>query len=739
MPKAGGQATYYVRSLPSSLARDYQLRGILCSYVPFLFLTHQVLMTASRKRKKSTKPKDVSSADFISQQLNKLSKELSPDYVTATLNGITEATKKLNLTLNDSSHELLKKSRLSDNAHVSYLKHLRGLFRFLVMIGDYESILIFSNQKQRHIMQSMSAKNIALYMLYKTNKKDTLLKPLDGGEEIKDIVTGETIKCAGGWNSIENADQFLSTITNIHKVIGQSGSYSEPCPDCVKLYLEKKTTCEWHFRTNKVHRSGNPRVSDEVEDAWRQCKINCSDHIVKKCYQILPSEVQRIRDYLLSTNKMEDYQIYVMMLVAIHLFLRFDEISALRCEHFLSDEFSSITPEGKVNMFVIKIKAKMHRDTWQYLVLWRYDDVPTLCPVRHLLLYLYLRDINEGYVFPNFNDSSRFDYHKFNDICKNKLTPIIGKEEKMTSHLYRTTGYLFAILGGGDLNIIRKAARHKTMTIALAYFQDAETKRMIINLVESFDPANQVPKWKVSYLERNHSNASALDGASPAPLQELAKTFTNVAFGNNSAIRDQLHNLSCFLKQFSRFKPNLSPMEEMQLACSDCTPEVKRRVLAVFSRHISVVRNVEGTTIPVNVAATNDGRVRTHGSTSKVTANNNMVSNQIITSNNRNIGGKKTSKLDFPIRKEIKNISCPMERLDKLLLFFEEVSSVDKNELSSGARSFYYSAAIPVQKCLTAHFNSNREAFVRKWGNPDLYRFPKKCCNGSGRECSVTK
>jgi hypothetical protein len=199
-------------------------------------------MTASRKRKKSTKPKDVSSADFISQQLNKLSKELSPDYVTATLNGITEATKKLNLTLNDSSHELLKKSRLSDNAHVSYLKHLRGLFRFLVMIGDYESILIFSNQKQRHIMQSMSAKNIALYMLYKTNKKDTLLKPLDGGEEIKDIVTGEKIKCAGGWNSIENADQFLSTITNIHKVIGQSGSYSEPCPDCVKLYLEKKTT-----------------------------------------------------------------------------------------------------------------------------------------------------------------------------------------------------------------------------------------------------------------------------------------------------------------------------------------------------------------------------------------------------------------------------------------------------------------------------------------------------------------
>ena len=116
-----------------------------------------------------------------------------------------------------------------------------------------------------------------------------------------------------------------------------------------------------------------------------------------------------------------------------------------------------------------------------------------------------------------------------------------------------------------------------------------------------------------------------------------------------------------------------------------------------------------------------------------------MVSNQIITSNNRNGGGKKTSKLDFPIRKEIKNISCPMERLDKLLLFFEEVSSVDKNELSSGARSFYYSAAIPVQKCLTAHFNSNREAFVRKWGNPDLYRFPKKCCNGSGRECSVTK
>jgi hypothetical protein len=227
-------------------------------------------------------------------------------------------------------------------------------------------------------------------------------------------------------------------------------------------------------------------------------------------------------------------------------------------------------------MFVIKIKGKAQRDSWQYLVLWQYDDVPTLCPVHHLLLYLYLRDIKEGYVFPNFHDSSPFDYHKFNDICKNKLTPVIGKEVKMTSHLYRTSGYLFAILGGGDLNIIRKAARHKSMTIAMSYFQDAETKRIITNLVESFDPANQVPKWKVLYLDRNHSNASALDAAPSAPLEELARTFTNSIFGDNSAIRDQLHNLSCFLKQFSRFKPNLSPMEEMQLACSDCTPEVKR-------------------------------------------------------------------------------------------------------------------------------------------------------------------
>ncbi len=151
------------------------------------------------------------------------------------------------------------------------------------MIGDYESLLLFSNQKQKHNMYSMSAKNIALYMLYKTNQKDSKLKPLDSAEEIKDIVTGETIKCAGGRNSIENADQFLSAITNLHKVIGQTGSYSEPCPDCVKLFREERTTCDWHFLMNKVYQSGNPRVSEEVEDAWKQCKVNCGGHIVKKC------------------------------------------------------------------------------------------------------------------------------------------------------------------------------------------------------------------------------------------------------------------------------------------------------------------------------------------------------------------------------------------------------------------------------------------------------------------------
>jgi hypothetical protein len=68
---------------------------------------------------------------------------LSPHLTDITVQGLVAAFRSLNLAVE--SNDLLGSRNVANNSKSAYHKHIRGLFKFLSMIGDYVSLLVLYN------------------------------------------------------------------------------------------------------------------------------------------------------------------------------------------------------------------------------------------------------------------------------------------------------------------------------------------------------------------------------------------------------------------------------------------------------------------------------------------------------------------------------------------------------------------------------------------------------------------
>jgi integrase len=74
-------------------------------------------------------------------------------------------------------------------------------------------------------------------------------------------------------------------------------------------------------------------------------------------------------------------------------------------------------------------------------------------------MYLHLTAINSGYIFPDFKcKKDQYEYTQFNSTIKALIKDHLGKIDKISTHILRNTGYLFARFGGGVFDVIQRAA-----------------------------------------------------------------------------------------------------------------------------------------------------------------------------------------------------------------------------------------------------------------------------------------
>jgi hypothetical protein len=323
-----------------------------------------------------------------------------------------------------------------------------------------------------------------------------------------------------------------------------------------------------------------------------------------------------------------------------------------------------------------------------------------------------------------------FTYHQFLRVVKETLFLILGRGTKMTTHVFRKTGYLFALWGNGEFQNVRIAARHATEIIARSYAQDALSLRHIHLDHDTQNEDNAVPTWRPNFIF-NTENATILHSrriSEIKTLDQLAESFV-ASINETMPIRTQLL-ATIIIPRLYTFQPVLSNVERIRLLIRPLQPNDQNEILTMIN---TMARNLQNSVVPQqqHVDQTNHQRTllaseinNNGGRSSSVTSPS--VRTRYVAPPTRIFGDN-----DLVGRTKLKEISDAGDKLHLLLSMHDEAKSCLPHGLTKGARSFFYSNLQPLHRCFTNHCNSDSHEFLKRWKDDmSHYRFRSKCCDG---------
>ena len=83
----------------------------------------------------------------------------------------------------------------------------------------------------------------------------------------------------------------------------------------------------------------------------------CENHYeARSTYAFLPGQLRDIRDYLLASNDIHKLMLWTMIIVGVKLFLRIDEVIAMKVDDFKTDYF--VVTTDNVEGLCVQIKGK---------------------------------------------------------------------------------------------------------------------------------------------------------------------------------------------------------------------------------------------------------------------------------------------------------------------------------------------------------------------------------------------
>ena len=216
-------------------------------------------------------------------------------------------------------------SELDSKSQKQYNIHYEGLKRFCAITGEYDSLLIlqpFANDK----CPPLSANVVSNYIKYRREKKGTVI------EGMFDVITKQPIKAIAGWNDPGNVGQLKTAVMNLHRHMGHGEcSYQTVCDDCLLDHQNQSANgritigCSRHLYKPRLYRVGNPFTDSECRAAVKKSKKDGETYVPCENDLISPFEIDTLADHLIGTNKLENYQLWVMILISIKLFLRGSE------------------------------------------------------------------------------------------------------------------------------------------------------------------------------------------------------------------------------------------------------------------------------------------------------------------------------------------------------------------------------------------------------------------------------
>jgi hypothetical protein len=411
----------------------------------------------------------------------------------------------------------------NNRTNARYESILSQLYRFLAETGEWDSMMLLCFPRKSDDSKkcpAMRLEAICNFMRYKSNPAGTKL--YDGNNEDCAVVMHVLTKVPIfsnklTWRCPKSLEIGGSAISLIHKLHDHGGSYIERCTDCAALHATNNRSqgCDRHVTGRQVLwcRQGNP--TGEYDWQTNMKTLKDPNYVPHGCSQIDPSDVRDIRDHLLAGNTLAGLKMLVMILIAVRLFLRADEIVSVTVQDFFPELF--IRMRGVIHCVVLKVSGKSEKGKELFFSLWRDWEYPDLCPLLHLLVYIYLAGIKNGFIFPPDKDlhdkkvgadgcyveAEKYGtfLKAFKKICDSCLEVYSESETfSCTLHVFRKGAYTFRIYAytqkGKDINytLIRYDARHLNEKEAENYSRDAELHSAVQKVFKD-------SRMKVSYLQ----------------------------------------------------------------------------------------------------------------------------------------------------------------------------------------------------------------------------------------------
>jgi hypothetical protein len=306
------------------------------------------------------------------------------------------------------------------------------------MIGRYQCSLVLANQ-DLDFCPSMKPETIVLYFKWRTGKEGEPLN-FENGNRVHDVY-GAPLNCVGSWIAPINVEQARSAITCAHDTRDQSGRYSTSCAECILADSKQQYyECNKHRGNPHLWDKGNPRDSKVVYflimmKGYLRSK---SDYIANGDSALLPEQLRAIRVHLLSTNRLYDFMLYVMILILCRMFMREDNVIQLGY-HSVNEDITIVKEGGRILGIAVTFQGKSDANPVTLMV-WNDDKFPEFCAVRHLVAWLSISGITKGiyllmkgYFFPS--------KERLRDMIINKKLQNMVAEKKRIS--YTTVLLLF--------------------------------------------------------------------------------------------------------------------------------------------------------------------------------------------------------------------------------------------------------------------------------------------------------
>jgi hypothetical protein len=168
----------------------------------------------------------------------------------------------------------------------------------------------------------MCSETIADFIRFKRGEAGSPLISANGDPVIDRA--GNAAVCQGGWKDPENVTQFLSAISALHAARGQRGQYNAKCGSCWEAYFQSGSAngCFHHLGAPKFWRSGDPTLSEIVENTKRTSTRDGISYQSKGHFPLMINELLAIRQRLVTSGSIYDFRLWVIILLGVHLFLR---------------------------------------------------------------------------------------------------------------------------------------------------------------------------------------------------------------------------------------------------------------------------------------------------------------------------------------------------------------------------------------------------------------------------------